>query len=310
MFLILICCSIRCWRRFLKLRRTTLALAKAYDALKINEQSVKSVPFDQLAVLIESSATLQTVKALVDRFESRLKVSRAVSSANHAILDNIDHLLKRVASPKKRATPRTSMRSRDVKKGGSVREAARSPEKISRYPVRLVLCAYMILGHPDAVFSGQGERETALAKSAEEFIREFELLIKIILEGPMQSSDEESDFGLQKRWTFRSQLAAFDKAWCSYLNCFVVWKVKDAQLLEDDLVRAACQLELSMIQTCKLTPEGESGALTHDMKAIQKQVLPLAPLLLIIFSGEIINHAIIVLGFCKALQHATAGSYH
>ena len=166
----------------LKLRRTTLALAKAYDALKINEQSVKSVPFDQLAVLIESSATLQTVKALVDRFESRLKVSRAVSSANHAILDNIDHLLKRVSSPKKRATPRTSMRSRDVKKGGSVREAARSPEKISRYPVRLVLCAYMILGHPDAVFSGQRERETALAKSVEEFIREFELLIKIILE--------------------------------------------------------------------------------------------------------------------------------
>ena len=176
MFLILICCSIRCWRRFLKLRRTTLALAKAYDALKINEQSVKSVPFDQLAVLIESSATLRTVKALVDRFESRLKVSRAVSYANHAILDNIDHLLKRVASPKKRA------KSRDVKKGGSVREATRSPEKISRYPVRLVLCAYMILGHPDAVFSGQGERETALAKSAEEFIREFELLIKIILE--------------------------------------------------------------------------------------------------------------------------------
>ena len=42
-------------------------------------------------------------------------------------------------------------------------------------------------------------------------------------------------------------LQRFDKAWCSYLNCFVVWKVKDARLLEEDLVRAACQLELSMI---------------------------------------------------------------
>jgi hypothetical protein len=155
----------------------------------------------------------------------------------------------------------------------------------------VVLCAYMILGHPDAVFSGQGEREIALAKSAEEFIREYEFLIRIILEGPIQSFDEEPDFKLQNRWTFRSQLAAFDKSWCSYLNCFVMWKVKDAQLLEKDLVRAACQLELSMIQTCKLTPGGESVALTHDMKAIQKQVLPLA-LLFIIFSAEITKHAI------------------
>ncbi|KAG7977723.1 hypothetical protein I3843_05G045700 [Carya illinoinensis] len=263
----------RCWRRFLRVRKTTLTLAKAYDALKMNKQSVKSLPFEQLALLIESSATLQTVKALLDRFESRLKVSRAISAANHpSFMDNIDHLLKRVASPKRRDTPRTSRRSKDAKKVGFVREAAISPDKLSRYPVRVVLCAYMILGHPDAVFSDQGEREIALAKSAEDVIREFEILIKIVLEGPVQSFDEESDVKLQKCWTFRSQLQAFDKAWCSYLNCFVVWKVKDAQLLEKDLVRAACQLELSMIQTCKLTPGGESVALTHDMKAIQKQV--------------------------------------
>ncbi|KAG6711367.1 hypothetical protein I3842_05G049500 [Carya illinoinensis] len=263
----------RCWRCFLRVRKTTLTLAKAYDALKMNKQSVKSLPFEQLALLIESSATLQTVKALLDRFESRLKVSRAISGANHpSFMDNIDHLLKRVASPKRRDTPRTSRRSKDAKKVGFVREAAISPDKLSRYPVRVVLCAYMILGHPDAVFSDQGEREIALAKSAEDVIREFEILIKIVLEGPVQSFDEESDVKLQKCWTFRSQLQAFDKAWCSYLNCFVVWKVKDAQLLEKDLVRAACQLELSMIQTCKLTPGGESVALTHDMKAIQKQV--------------------------------------
>ncbi|KAF5787465.1 putative T-complex 11 protein [Helianthus annuus] len=35
-----------------------------------------------------------------------------------------------------------------------------------KYQVRVVLCAYMILGHPDGVFSGQGERETVLAESA------------------------------------------------------------------------------------------------------------------------------------------------
>ncbi|XVF67683.1 hypothetical protein PTKIN_Ptkin10aG0141200 [Pterospermum kingtungense] len=262
----------RCWRRF-RQRKTTLDLAKAFDSLKINENSVKAMPFEQLAILIESVTTLQTVKALLDRIESRVKASTLVRATDRlSNLDNIDHLLKRVATPKRRTTPGTPMRNREAKRVVSVREASKSSAKLSRYPVRIVLCAYMILGHPEAVFSGQGEREIALAKSAEAFVRELELLIKIILGGSIQSSDEESTPALAKRLTFRSQLAAFDKAWCSYLNYFVVWKVKDAQILEEDLVRAACQLELSMIQKCKLTPEGDNATLTHDMKAIQRQV--------------------------------------
>lgn len=262
---------IRCWRRFLKLRRTTLTLTEAYNSLKINGRSVKSMPFEQFAVLIESNSTLQTVKALLDRFESRLKVARVVAAKSYpSNFENIDHLLKRVASPKRRSTPSSSARSRNTSKV-VVREAPKSIAKPSRYPVRVVLCAYMILGHPDAVLSGQGEREIALAKTAKEFVNELELLIKIILEGPIQSSDDESESS-PKQWTFRSQLAAFDKAWCSYLNCFVAWKVKDARALEEDLVRAACHLELSMLQTCKLSAGGEDNALTHDMKAIQKQV--------------------------------------
>ncbi|KAF3444466.1 hypothetical protein FNV43_RR14158 [Rhamnella rubrinervis] len=262
----------RCWRQFLRQGRTTFDLAKAYDALKISEKNVKSMPFEQLAHTIESIDTLRIVKALLDRFESRLNIFRAVASTNlPSSLDNIDHLLKRVATPK-RTSPRLSLKGREAKKAASLRETAKNPAKLSRYPVRVVLCAYMILSHPDAVFSGRGEREISLAKSAEEFIRELELLLKIIFEGPLHSSDEESDSTIPTRWTFRSQLAAFDKAWCSYLNFFVVWKVKDAQLLEEDLVRAACQMELSMIQTCKMTREGDTGDLTHDMKAIQKQV--------------------------------------
>ncbi|KAI3439327.1 uncharacterized protein J3R85_005074 [Psidium guajava] len=264
----------RCWRHFLKARRTTFDLAKAYNMLGINETHVDSMAFEQLAMLIESSDTIHAVKALLDRLESRLRVSGSVASANQrSNVGNIDHLLKRVATPRKRSSARVSTRGKELKKIGSSRLVAKGPAKMSRYPVRVVLCAYMILGHPDAVFSGQGEREIALAMSAREFVRELELLIKIILDGPIQSSDEESDSAMPKRWTFRTQLAAFDKAWCGYLNNFVMWKVRDAKLLEDDLVRAACQLELSMLQTCKLSTEGETGLLTHDMKAIQKQVI-------------------------------------
>lgn len=250
-----------------------MSLAKAYDALNIKEKHVKSMPFEQLALLIESADTLHAVKALLDRFESRLKVLRAIASTSHTPgTENIDHLLKRVATPKKRTTPRKTPRGREAKKATTSRETANNLTRLSRYPVRVALCAYMILSHPEAVFSGQGEREIALAKSAEEFVHEFELLLKIVLEGPVHSSDEESESVTPKRSTFRSQLAAFDKAWCGYLNCFVLWKVKDAQLLEEDLVRAACQLELSMMQKCKMTPEGDSSDLTHDLKAIRKQV--------------------------------------
>ncbi|CAN1804916.1 T-complex protein 11-like protein 1 [Linum perenne] len=263
----------RCWRKFISSRRTTLELVKDYDSLKINEKSMKIMPFEQVASVIESPATLRKVKALLDRLESRYNVCRAVDAASYSsTLDNIDHLLKRVASPKKRSTARSAVRNRDAKNAGTTREVTRSPAKSSRYPVRVVLCAYMILGHPDAVFSGRGEREAALAESAKDFIHEFELLVRIILEGPVQSSDDESESVSSKRCTFRPQLAVFDKAWCTYLSCFVAWKVKDARSLEEDLVRAACQLELSMIQKLKLSSEGSNDVLTHDMKAIQKQV--------------------------------------
>ncbi|KAK6121369.1 hypothetical protein DH2020_044896 [Rehmannia glutinosa] len=274
----------RCWREFTRLRKTTADLARAYTDLNINERSVKSMPFEQFALLIQSSATLHTAKALLDRLETRYKLSR--SAPNPSGWDDIDHLLKRVVSPKKKDAPRKAVSSRrEEKKTSSVGQAAKIAVNLSRYQVRIVLCAYMILGHPDAVISGQGERETALVKSAEKLVKEFELLIKILQNGPVQVPDEESDHVILTRRTFKFQLAAFDSAWCSFLNSFVVWKAKDARSLEEDLVRAACRLELSMIQTCKMTPEGDSAPLSHDMKAIQKQengtpITPLATLTL------------------------------
>jgi hypothetical protein len=237
----------RCWRKFLVMQRTTVDLTKSYNALNINETHMKSVPFEQLAGIIESPSTLKTTKALLDRLDSRYKMSHAVSFSRWG---EIDHLLKRVSSPKKRFPNKPAVRS-------------------SRYQVRVVLCAYMILAHPDAVFSGRGDREMALAESAKKFVKEFDLLIRIVLSGPVYWGSDD----VAKRWTFRSQLAAFDAAWCSYLNSFVVWKVKDAESLEEDLVKAACQLELSMMKKCKLTSEQDSDSLNHDLKAIQKQVI-------------------------------------
>lgn len=261
----------RCWRNFTKLRKTTAYLSKAYSDLDINARSVKSMPFEQFAVLIQSPDTLHKAKALLDRLEIRHRLSQC--SANRTGLHDIDHLLKRVASPPRKQVSRKAVSGRMQKVTPPVGQTAKSNPHLSRYQVRVVLCAYMILGHPDAVISGRGERETALVNSAKKFVEEFDLLINILLNGPMQIPVKESDRAALSLRTFRLQLAAFDSAWCSFLNSFVVWKAKDARSLEEDLVRAACRLELSMIQTCKMTPEGGSAPLSHDMRAIQKQVL-------------------------------------
>ncbi|KAL4200281.1 hypothetical protein AMTRI_Chr03g148940 [Amborella trichopoda] len=262
----------RCWRQFRRVRRTTFVLAKDYEALDINERSVKSMPFEQLAIRIESATTLQTVKALLERIASRVTLTRS-SRSN---LANIDHLLKRLSSPSRRGMPIRSRSARMTSSKNSTKDV-KSPERsqLLRYPVRVALCAYMILGHPDAVFSGKGEREVALAEAASKFVWELELLVKIMIDGPQSNPgpDNKCETNASPNLvTFRSQLKAFDAAWCSYLYHFVVWKVKDARSLEEDLVRAACQLELSMMQTCKMKTEGVAGDLTHDMKAIQKQV--------------------------------------
>ncbi|GJN02879.1 hypothetical protein PR202_ga20268 [Eleusine coracana subsp. coracana] len=205
----------RCWTKFVKSKKTTLALVQAYDALGINEESIKAMPFEILAMSMESSAVLQATKALLDRLEVRFMLSQSASSSS---VENVDHLLRRLGSPPKRRVP---------------------PSRDGRT---------------------RANGKNNLWSLQQSFVKEFERLIKIILDGPGRSS-------------FRTQLVNFDRAWCTYLYSFVVWKVKDARVLEEDLVRAACKLELSMMQTCKLTVEGQSSNdLTHDMKAIQKQV--------------------------------------
>lgn len=75
-----------------------LPAVRAYDALGINETSVKSMPFENLATLMQSPATLQATKAVLDRFEKLLPL---LSSP----VINIDHLLKHLGSPKKKKIP-------------------------------------------------------------------------------------------------------------------------------------------------------------------------------------------------------------
>ncbi|CAD6244136.1 unnamed protein product [Miscanthus lutarioriparius] len=243
----------KCWRRLRTSRKTTVVLARAFDALGINQRSVVSMPFEELALCIESPAVLQTTKALLDCLESRFAFPQSSSSSEP---ENIDHLLKHLGSPKRRFLPSNVGRSKaTMKKAVGNYDSS----KLSRYSQRIALCAYMILGHPKSVLSGQ-DGACILSPSVLDDAT------------PGCSSYDESSCIVADLKKFRTQLVAFDKAWCAYLCHFVAWKAKDAKSLEDDLIRAACKLELSMIQTCKTTNEGESDNLGGDLKAIRKQV--------------------------------------
>ena len=80
------------------------------------------------------------------------------------------------------------MAASQVSVKGTTRGQNVEGKELLRYPVRVFLCAYMILGHPEAVFSGRGDQETTLAEAAARLIPEFESLITTILEGPSSSS--------------------------------------------------------------------------------------------------------------------------
>ncbi|KAG7615369.1 putative T-complex 11 protein [Arabidopsis thaliana] len=251
---------VRCWRRFAKYKKSTFVLARAYHELGINEKSIESVPFEQFAIQMNSVSVIQTVKALLDRLEIRLTLSKASN------VENINHLLKHIFPPVRRGKSPSPM-SKGEQNSPNSKMGYQKLKKIARYPARIFLCAYMIKQHPGAIFRGRGEHEIALVESATCLIREFELLVKVILEGPESTLPGNVSFVAQRPKRFRSQLEAFDKAWCSYLEGFVVWKINDAKLLEKDLARTQ-ESELSEVSKHTSSPKIiDSGLNQKTVKA-------------------------------------------
>lgn len=296
-----------CWRQFREFRSTTHDLAQHYAECGLDGKSATSVSFEELASRITASTTLRSVKALLARIESRLKLYLEGQSST---VTSIDHLLKHVSQApstrKSRPSATAMMIRRDKDKYRASRglppkisapievekESPKTDEKeLDRYPARVFLCAYMILGQPEGVFStGSGQRELALSEAAARLMPEFEALMGIILDGSRSTPAGPSspNGSPQKRsrseWPsettapvpsfrpFAAQLAAFDAAWCAYLYHFVAWKVKDARVLEEEMTRMACQLEVSMLQKCKFQWNGDVSVLNPDVQAIRTQV--------------------------------------
>ena len=117
-----------------RIEKNYYSLAKAFEGLNISEISVKSMPSEQLAVLIGSYVTLKTVNSLLNWIEVHVGVW------SFAGMDNINHLLKHVATPKCKGNVGHAGKSRGQNRLVSVEGSPPSYCKLLRH-LRVVLCA-------------------------------------------------------------------------------------------------------------------------------------------------------------------------
>jgi hypothetical protein len=212
----------RNWRSFKASASTTRELASAFSESSISIESAKSDDFDAFARKLQSRKTLFAARALLQRLSYKLQQLGESTTAD-------EYLLKRVRS--------------------------RSDSSKEQFPVRVVLCAFMIVGHPEAVFNGQGDKEQQLREASLPFAESLEALIQQLkTHGPQGAG---------------KKLRAFGKTWDIYLERFVAWKVHDAADLEADLIRTAGELKSSAIDKI---PEAPRDELTHDQAAVVDQV--------------------------------------
>ena len=122
--------------------------------------------------------------------------------------------------------------------------ASRPP---SRYHPREFLCAFMLLTHPDVVFSrATGARETALTKAAARLRGATVDAVAAWLPAGVLPP-RAAEFASPTPPSQRAAIAAFDDAWRAYEAAFRAWKVADAACLEADLASAAVGLESSRL---------------------------------------------------------------
>jgi len=317
------------WRNFCRKRRTTRALANAFAETGVTSvapvtqpaapectagssaaaapqpkssgggaasapimvgglSSARAMPrgldrFEAFASALRSPATIKAAQLLLRRLETRLAV-RGMAG------DSCYHLLRRLFPQGQRHQGHHHRRGSH---GGSGGGAA-----LERYPPRVFLCAWMVVKHPEVVFSSMGDREAQLASAAVQMTSAFEALLARILDAadtgasnylaasPITSSMQAYHDALQKAVKAGAALPTtggvgalllgFDQAWLRYLDQFVAWKTEDAASLEAELIRMAAQMERSLRR--KLQGSGAAGGVSprarslQDLQAMEEQV--------------------------------------
>ena len=116
----------RAWRQWVRQRRTTAALAAAFAATGIlspHAQGASTADFDAFTAVLQAPRTLRTTAKWLQR---------------------LDVMLCRAAVPR---TPSADQLLRRLFPASRAPCAAQPP----RFPARVVLCAWMVVRHPDWV---------------------------------------------------------------------------------------------------------------------------------------------------------------
>jgi len=109
----------------------------------------------------------------------------------------------------------------------------------------------MIKLHPGVVLTDPAATtQAALQHAARSQLASFDTLLACLA---TTCTGSEATALAHKRW---------NDDWVAYLELFAAWKLKDAAALEADLIKAAADLEQSLL--AKLGPEGHDGAATSE----------------------------------------------
>ena len=111
--------------------------------------------------------------------------------------------------------------------------------------VRAFLSAYLILGHPTAVFRQDGEQEQLLMSRAKELLVTFESALSTIAVS-IPDNNSSSEDGLANQ----ASTDSFSQVYGNYMTAFTAWKASDFSALVDTMVASFVELD-AIWQTVK-----------------------------------------------------------
>ena len=138
------------------------------------------------------------------------------------------------------------------------RVEARSASKVGSSTPRVVLSAYMILHHSDVVMGGSSPEEVSLLTSSRELVQALEAVAVAVAGSTASPRDVDS------------LVARFGRSWNAFYCDWTVWKTKDAQSLENELVRIGVAMEASMFNVCGPNALDETVCLGEERNAIRE----------------------------------------
>ena len=243
----------RAWREWRRDAPLTSELANDVKRLGIKA----SLPVDEVMLMLQKKSVIQVTSRMVARISKLM--AAGVCGKYESIGEPELMLLKKATSPGSYAKRKNQSSNLKSPTTAPVRQEKQSSTEqnadnvMVRYPPKILLCAYLIVGYPEVVLNGgTSPMEESLQKEAKMLLTSYEYLLQAFcdINGDTSSSPSSSCATSLPCQQKRSSLVSFQSAWEPFLARFVEWKSGDANALQSDLILMACRLEESVLSIC------------------------------------------------------------